>query len=338
MLKTQTGSLSVKRWTAMGCLALLLLVPFWAAAEAPFERIVVFGTSLSDPGNAFAVGRGTVTPPDYGMDPEDLLIPDAPYAKGGHHFSNGPTWVEQLARPLGLARSVRPAFQGSNNKATNYAVGGARARNEGEFHLSAQVAAFLEDFNGRAPSNALYVIEMGGNDIRDALEALRSDPTGAASVTIITDALTSIGGNIFGLWRSGARHFMVWRLPNVGLTPAIRFLGPDAMGAAAQFTAIFNAELDKAVAGLQATLPEISIVQLDVHGKVNAILANPGRFDLTEVRAACITPDIPPFACRNADEYLFWDGIHPTKAGHGIIAHQAAHVILKHAVSHALAR
>jgi hypothetical protein len=36
-------------------LVLLFLIPNWAAAWTTFERIVVFGTSLSNPGNAFAL-------------------------------------------------------------------------------------------------------------------------------------------------------------------------------------------------------------------------------------------------------------------------------------------
>jgi phospholipase/lecithinase/hemolysin len=37
-----------------------------------------------------------------------------------------------------------------------------------------------------------------------------------------------------------------------------------------------------------------------------------------------VTPNVPPFACQNPDDLLFWDGIHPTKAGHAIIAQQIA--------------
>src|SRR5687767_11923799 len=94
------------------------------AAQARLGRVVVFGTSLSDPGNAFALRGGTNTPPDYELDP--LLVPSAPYARGGHHFSNGATWIEQFARSRGLASSVGPAFLGSDSTATNYAVGAAR--------------------------------------------------------------------------------------------------------------------------------------------------------------------------------------------------------------------
>ena len=82
-------------WLAAYVAALATTVPTLAAcARAPSSAIVVFGTSLSDSGNAFAL-RGANTPPDYLVNP--LLIPDAPYARGGPHFTNGATWVEQLA-------------------------------------------------------------------------------------------------------------------------------------------------------------------------------------------------------------------------------------------------
>src|SRR6266481_3610938 len=160
--------------------ALVLLVPAWAGAEEredgfrPFDRIVVFGTSLSDPGNAFLLTGQNVSAPSYGMSGLSLvtLIPDFPYAAGRNHFSNGPTWVEQLAAPIGLSWSVKPAYVQSIAGSSNYAVGGARARDgvAGEVSLSQQVTHFLRDAGPQASSRALYVIEIGGNDVRDAIE------------------------------------------------------------------------------------------------------------------------------------------------------------------------
>lgn len=87
--------------------------------HAPYSGIVVFGTSLSDSGNAFALRGSANTPPDYDVNP--LLVPNAPYMRGGHHFSNGATWVEQFARSLGLAGTVRPAYGSESPIAGNYA-------------------------------------------------------------------------------------------------------------------------------------------------------------------------------------------------------------------------
>lgn len=314
-----------KRWTFMGLVALVLLTPCWAAAQTTFGRIVVFGTSLSDPGNAFALGGRVNTPPYDMLGPFLVPEPDMPYARGGHHFSNGATWIEQFAGPLGLAGNVRPAFQGQSAGAANYAVGGARARDYGiNVNLPDQVAAFLGDFNGTAPSDALYVVEIGANDVRDALEALAGGADGGA---VITDALTAIGNNIGALYAAGARKFLVWNAPDIRLTPAIRILdtlSPGAGQAAGFLTQAFNSGLGAVLAGLEAGLPGIDIVPLDVYRKLNDVVADPATFGLSEVEKACVTPNIPPFACQTPDEFLFWDGLHPTKAVHAVIAQEAA--------------
>src|SRR5213593_4528804 len=122
MIGTERARVSCIRWTTVvSCLALFVSAPSWAEAQSRFSGIVVFGTSLSDSGNAFALVGDSSTPPDFALSP--LLIPSAPYAKGGHHFSNGATWVEQYARSAGLSASVRPALL--DPSATNYAVGAA---------------------------------------------------------------------------------------------------------------------------------------------------------------------------------------------------------------------
>src|SRR5262245_32758782 len=85
-------------------LALLALVVSVPALAAPPHRFVVFGDSLSDPGNAFILIRDVEVPPF------DSIIPNAPYARGGLHFSNGPTWVEQLSLIDRAVPSAGPAL------------------------------------------------------------------------------------------------------------------------------------------------------------------------------------------------------------------------------------
>ena len=307
----------------IGCVMLVLAAPRPALAQPSYSGIVVFGTSLSDSGNAFALRGGANTPPDYLLNP--LLVPSAPYARGGHHFSNGATWVEQFARSLGLAGSVRPAYGSSSAVATNFAVGAARAYDDGQnVNLSEQVEAFLQSTGGVASPSALYVIEMGGNDVRDALGAY---PTGHA--VILQQALGAIAANIGRLYGAGARHFLVWSAPNPALTPAVRRLAianPGIAQLAAALTQSFNANLGGLLTQLSA-LPGIGLDRLDAYTLLNEIVADGTRFGLTNVTEACITPYEAPFACTEPDEFLFWDGIHPTSAVHGIIAQLAASVL-----------
>ena len=115
MNNTERTSIAFARWPLVVCLALLVTAPGWAQERhsqgehehGRFPHVVVFGTSLSDPGNAFALSGVAAEAPDFTM--SDLLIPSAPYEKGGYHFSNGPTWVEQWARSVGERRSADAA-------------------------------------------------------------------------------------------------------------------------------------------------------------------------------------------------------------------------------------
>lgn len=303
------------RFAVMGML--LLALP--AVQAQSFDRLVVFGTSLSDPGNAFALRGGVNVPPDYSVDP--FLVPDRPYARGGHHFSNGATWVELLARSLGLAPSAQPALRSNSIRATNYAVGSARARDDGiNFNLGDQVARFLQDFPGGAPSSALYVIEMGANDLRDALvvAAGGGDPS-----PIIGAAIQSIADNITMLYLAGARQFLIWSVPDAGLTPAVRSI-PGGPAAAGMLAAAFNASLNGVLAQLAAALPGVQFRRFDVNAILTSVVASPQAFGLTNVTGACITPSIPPFACRRPGDFLFWDGIHPSAAAHAILARAVA--------------
>jgi phospholipase/lecithinase/hemolysin len=323
MVNIQPTRTFFMRWALVHCVALLLLTPGWAAAQSRYSGIVVFGTSLSDSGNAFVLTGDANTPPDFMLSP--LLIPSAPYARGGHHFSNGATWVEQFGRSIGLADSVHAALATSDPVATNFAVGAARAYDDGiNFNLTRQVNTFLERSGGVASAQALYVIEMGGNDIRDSFQVYA---TGGNGGPILQAALASIAGNIQRLYAAGAREFLVWAAPNVGLTPAIRSLGPAAGGLATAVAQAFNGGLTQVVAQLSFALPGTSFARLDAFQILDAIVANPATFGLTNVTTACVTPNVVPFTCKPADEFLFWDGIHPTKAGHAILARETANVL-----------
>jgi phospholipase/lecithinase/hemolysin len=291
------------------------------AQQSPYERIVVFGTSFSDSGNT-AIVVGSSTPPSYDVD--EWLVPNLPYARGGHHLSNGPTWIEQLARSIGLGGSVQPALRTKGAQGTNYAVGASRAiPSPGHVTLNDQVNLFLAEFNGIAPPDALYVMEMGANDVSDALAAVAQ---GQNAFAILDAAVQSIVGHIQLLHAAGARHFLVGNVPSPGYAPAVRALDPVFPGTsllARDVAVAFNQILSVALDSLEA-LQGITITRVDAFATLDRVMADPLSFGFSNVDDACIMPNTPPFKCQQPNSYFFWDGVHATTAGASVFAREAA--------------
>ena len=318
-------------------LVLQLLLPGPAAAQSDYHGLVVFGDSLSDTGNKYYITGFANTPP-YSELLEFFLVADGPYTRGGLHHSNGATWIEQFARSRGLAGQVRPALR-SEGGARNYAYGGARARpglmiipNENQ-HLPTQVGNFLADVNGVAPSDALYLVFIGGNDIFDAVVALSLDPTGTTSSTVLTQAVTSVASEIGNLALAGATRFVVLNAPDVSLTPAITLVdafisaGNPAIppGAVTAAAATLSQGYNTALAAALSGAPGAQLV--DISEAFRDLVLNPQDFGLGNSTDTCVTPEQPPYACRTPDSYVFWDGVHPTKVTHGIIADVVARAL-----------
>ncbi len=260
------------------------------AAASPYSGFYVFGDSLSDSGNIYATTSGS--------------MPPSPYFNG--RFSNGPTYAENLGARYGFAAG--PSLLGG----TNYAFGGATAGGSAMAipSLGDQVSMFRA-LPGQADSHALYVLWAGGND-------LRANP-GAAGVA---SALGGISGAIQGLYQEGARNFLVMNLPNLGLTPEAQANGTTAAATAGSM--VFNTYFNGTIGSLQGALVGSNIRTLDTFALLSSIVANPVAAGLGNVTDACFNGAA---VCSNPDSYLFWDGIHPTAAGHRLIADAAFNVL-----------
>ena len=100
---------------------------------------------------------------------------------------------------------------------------------------------------------------MGSNDIRDVFQIYAGGGNGGP---ILQAALGSIAENIQRLYAAGAREFLVWVVPNVALTPALRTLGPAAGGLATTLTQAFNDGLSQVLGQLSSALPGASFTRL----------------------------------------------------------------------------
>ncbi len=281
-------------------------------SDIDFKRMCIFGDSLSDAGNAFALTR------EFSIRPFDL-IPSAPYLIGGPTFSNGPTWIQQLGKSLHMHRSVLPAFF-RRGLFCNYAVGGARARTVSPFDLDGQVSFYLGDFGARSAYGTLFVVFVGGNDIRDAVGAFGVDPTGVTSAQIVQDAVNSVANNILTLnGLVGATQFLILNAPNIAQAPAISLEGPQARILAGMLSGAYNNALAATLDQL-SLIPGVEIIRFDTAAFLEDLVMNPPPV-IENTTDSCITPGVISNAiCKRPGSYVFWDGIHPTKTTHQLVA------------------
>jgi phospholipase/lecithinase/hemolysin len=263
-----------------------------AAADDRDRSLVVFGDSLSDSGNNPA--------------------PSPPYFEG--RWSNGLTWADRLAPRFGLGTELVPS---SRPGGTNYARAGARVI--GTDGLVDQVAAYLRDARFTADKHATYAVFIGGNDVRDAIVGVLTDPT-FNPVAMIDQRLAMLGVVLSGLSGHGARHIVVLGLPDLSHLPG---LPPPAAPLASFLSHRFNAGLAEIVARLDRGGRDATLV--DVASLFDTILADAAsggaRFGITNATATCLTlVGGVPIACASPDAYLFWDPIHPTARVHELLA------------------
>ena len=287
----------------------------WAA---PYSNIFVFGDSLSDSGNNAivfdSIAPGLRTPVPLGT----LEVPKVflPYASD--RYSNGPVWVEDLAANLGL--SAKPSLAGG----TNFAFGGAQSGPVGSsfpFSVSDQVGAFLLSSGGKAPGDALYVVEGGGNDAREFLPALLK---GADPSSMIASYASSMRSIISALALAGADHFLLWNVPDIGKIPLTTTQGPGPSAAAHNLADLMNQALMQVLAGLSPDIVD-GIHLFNAFDALGAISANPVAFGFTNATDACA---LDPVCIADPNGHFFWDGLHPTSAGHAVIAELAQQLIL----------
>ncbi|MCP5271100.1 MAG: SGNH/GDSL hydrolase family protein [Burkholderiaceae bacterium] len=272
-----------------------------AGAAHAYVDVVVFGDSLSDGGNVAAL---------IGTDPGQVIdgntyVPSMPYASGT--FTNGATWVDGFAAALGT--TAAPSLLGG----TNYAFGGAQTRDEsnGSPSLISQLGMYLDATGGLASSDSLYVLAGGGNNARAALEAIGFEgapPLRTALATAVAYA-RDVGQMVDALQAAGATDIIVWNAPNIGLTPAVGSLGSEASFLAGVIGNVMNQALARRLEG------EAGVRIFDVYGLVGAVAADPAAYGLDNVTDAC---GAAVNGCDPATA-LFWDGIHPTAAGHAIL-------------------
>jgi len=258
--------------------------------------IVSFGDSLSDVGNDYIASGGTEPP-------------SPPYYQG--HFSNGPIWLEYLAKDLGVPA---PTPYLSPAGGSDYAFGGAETGpGYSNFmgyqipNIDTQIGAYLST---HTPSpTQLFTIWGGANDV-----LFGSSPNPQTSAANIAEEITTLAN-------AGAKQFLIPNLPPLNLTPYALSSSTAVQAGLAQFTVGFNYYLGLELPLLQQSLG-VQIHEMDVNSLFYAVVADPGKYGFTNV-----TDELLLAPTNVTTGYLFWDEVHPTTQAGQILANLAVQSI-----------
>lgn len=314
-----------------------------------FERLVVFGDSLSDVGSYRTAGVA---------------------AAGGGKFTingaSGAVWVELVAEDRRLAPpcAAQTGLQASGLLAglaqttTNaaacygYAQGGSRVTNpigpynaallnppfssqQGQLGqltvpVATQIASHLAKGGGSFDDDELVTVLAGGNDVFMNLALAAAS---AITPEQAVDFMAVAGAELAVLVReeildNGARYVIVVNLPDVSRTPFAYGQNQFTQGLLADMSLAFN---DALADGLEGE----DILRVDAYTRSRAQAANPASFGIANATTpACDPADtvvngfpLNSLVCNastliagNVSAYQFADDVHPTPFGHALIA------------------
>jgi outer membrane lipase/esterase len=285
------------RGAALAALTLAAVSTASAAGAQSYNRLVVFGDSLSDNGNLYlATGGSTPASP--------------PYYQG--RFSSGPVFTERL----GFNASN---FMGPVTGSINYAFGGARTDSQAApMGMRVQLAQY-QSRGGVFGAGDLVSILGGANNIFQGLPAAgaSSNPQGSIA-PVALGAAADMNFIVGSVAQAGAGTILVTNLPKLSLTP--QFRATPAAPLADYAVTTFNGALLTGLNATAAARPGTNIIMMDLFKIGDVIAANPGAFGVSNVTQPCFNGVT---VCANPNDYFYFDGVHPTATGHAVIARLA---------------
>jgi phospholipase/lecithinase/hemolysin len=224
-------------------------------------------------------------------------------------------FVEALSAGLGLGSTVHSTAGGNN-----FAYGGAQTSGttglEGFFirDIDEQVDQFLA--TRTVDPGALFLVYAGANDL-------------VSGQTNASVPVNNLAEDIGRLVAAGARNLLVPNLPRLGHTPRFN-RNANTLAQYNARTTQFNTSLDLMLDSLQTSHASLSLFRLDVEALFNEALADPAAASLvntTDAAAPGLEPGDSSYNASqiapNADQYLFWDDLHPTATVHALLAERA---------------
>ena len=270
------------------------------AAAQQIGRIIVFGDSYADTGNALRLA---------GINPIATQV----YTTG--RFSGGSNYVDTLSNLLQVQQY-------------NFAIGGARTDNGNESAglpgLTFEVQEFLSGggtlgfpaVNGTLTRSDLVAVSIGGNDARNYQ---RIGGTLAGAPAAAATAVTNFQQN-FGLVMQRGTPTISFLAGDTGQLPEIAN-NPAGAAVRTAYSSAFNTGVQQVLAGY-ATRGS-TVHYLDLTKVLGNVTANPGAFGIQSLVCPAF-PDPTCIANSNAPYLFYGDLLHLTSNGFAIVGKYVA--------------
>ncbi|XP_050220974.1 GDSL esterase/lipase At1g09390 [Mercurialis annua] len=326
----------------------LLFYTCTAASQCKNSPVIFnFGDSNSDTGGLVA---GLGFPVNY---PNGRLF----FRRSTGRLSDGRLVIDFLCQSLnaGLLTPYLDSLAGSKfSNGANFAiVGSSTLPKYVPFALNIQIMQFLH-FKTRALEvanagsgnlisdegfkNAVYMIDMGQNDISDSFAINLSY---AQVIKRIPSVVQEIENAVKTLYDQGGRKFWIHNTGPLGCLPQkltlVQNKDLDSHGCISSYNnaaRLFNEELRRRCQRMRSQLASATIVYQDIYSIKYDLIANSTKYGFSKPLMACCGSGGPPYnfdirvtcgqpghqVCADGSSYLSWDGIHYTEAANAIIA------------------
>jgi phospholipase/lecithinase/hemolysin len=302
-------------------------------ADLPtFSGLFVFGDSLVDPGNALRAAQLLADLPFTSL-PNGAPTASKGYFEG--RFSDGYNFADLISNKL-ILTPTQPTFpygfesplfgltipfvsrpSGDN---LSFAYGGAQARQGDEQVPDLDDQTDIYRKYPAADPNALYLVTIGGNDIRELVPRSGNPLVGDLATARLTDVAGEIIEEVSQLIQFGARHVLVTGIPDVGIVP--EYIGTPNEAARRTLATEYAERLDALVrTGLaDLTLPAgAKLYGFDLAALSDAILADPAAYGFSNVHDARTAVQNGALESVGSG-FLFFDGVHPAAQTHALVA------------------
>jgi len=269
------------------------------ASAQRVERIVAFGDSYADDGNAFQL---------LGIPPASTII----YPTG--RFTGGSNYVDTLGQIYNLTPE-------------NFAIGGALTDNTNTNPFlpgfTFERLSFLAGGGGVFPTTSptlgsgdLVTVSIGGNDARVYGNSGTVAGAPAAAAVAVTNATTNLNAII-----GSGTPTISFMAGNTALLPEVAGNEP-VQAVRAAYSNAFNQGMQTALAGYAANG---SIVHyLDLTLVLENVTANPSAYGFTNLGPCAPIPTCVPDSTY-ANQFVFWvDAVHPTSRTSALFAQYIA--------------